>query len=521
MATSPICKKLRLSPPIADTNVDLIHSPSPVVELASFGKHIFLVGDCIEQIRKFPKDSMSLIFSSPPYNIGKKYEKRMSLGTYLESKSAVIKEICRVLRPGGSLCWQVGNYVDNGAIIPLDLKFHELFCDAGLTLQKRFVWAFGHGLHCKYRLSGRYETVSWYSLGTPQNPCFELQFISQEWNDLFLEIPNVKSNHIEKTIHPCQFPVELVERFVLTLTKTGECVLDPYAGSGSTVIAAILHQRDGVGIDIVQEYIFLAKKRVKQLLLTVPKKRLLRPLGKAVHIPVASDSLATAPAEWNDVVNPSLLKEQEYRGKVTLSFESYQLGLVDTNLLPKASFNLLLIYGSESPLDNKILIDSLIHFAKKEANICVLFDHSTYGFNNCDANTLSVLAVYPLRNRVVCWCQERPGYVSILWFALEDYHFDLDAVRVPSKYPGKKSTTTGLYSGNPLGKNPSDCWHDCCGTCSEMFGVSYCHWKRLLRAFCPVGGNVLLSSWLDLKCETLLSLSQDTKRCLHAIKIFR
>src|SRR5699024_2513972 len=76
--------------------------------------------------------------------------------------------------------------------------------------------------------------------------------------------PNVKSNHVEKTSHPCQFPVELVERLVLSLTEEGDSVLDPYMGVGSSVIAAIKHGRVGYGCDIEKEYVDIAHDRIKQ-----------------------------------------------------------------------------------------------------------------------------------------------------------------------------------------------------------------------------------------------------------------
>src|SRR5262249_24720879 len=160
-----------------------------------------------------------------------------------------------------SICWQVGNYVSNGHIVPLDLELSPIFKKLGLKLRNRIIWHFGHGLHCKKRFSGRYEVVLWYSKtddykfnldnirvpskypnkkhfkgprkgelsGNPlgKNP-------SDVWNnDDFGEvwdIPNVNHNHVEKTDHPCQFPFGLVQRFVLALTDPGDNVFDPFLG---------------------------------------------------------------------------------------------------------------------------------------------------------------------------------------------------------------------------------------------------------------------------------------------------
>jgi len=96
------------------------------------------------------------------------------------------------------------------------------------------------------------------------------------------EFPNVKSNHPEKTIHPCQFPVELVERLVLPLTDEGDCVLDPYLGVGSTVIAAAMHRRRGYGCEILQEYADIAQARLDALESGTLRTR---PMGKPIYDP--------------------------------------------------------------------------------------------------------------------------------------------------------------------------------------------------------------------------------------------
>src|SRR5438132_185609 len=67
--------------------------------------------------------------------------------------------------------------------------------------------------------------------------------------------PNVKANHVEKTIHPCQFPVELVERFILTVTQPGDLVVDPYIGVGTTACAAVIHGRRAAGAESLPAYV--------------------------------------------------------------------------------------------------------------------------------------------------------------------------------------------------------------------------------------------------------------------------
>ncbi len=106
-------------------------------------------------MEKLRDAQMKLVVTSPPYNLGKDYEARTSLDEYLEAQERVISECVRVLHPQGSICWQVGNYVDNGEIVPLDAVLYPVFRKHGLKLRNRIVWHFGHGLHSKKRLSGR------------------------------------------------------------------------------------------------------------------------------------------------------------------------------------------------------------------------------------------------------------------------------------------------------------------------------------------------------------------------------
>lgn len=114
-------------------------------------------------MRPLRSASMHLIVTSPPYNIGKKYEKRSPLNAYVQDQVKVIAECVRLLHPQGSLCWQVGNHVDNGEIVPLDTILYPVFKAHGPKLRNRIVWHFEHGLHCSKRLSGRYETILWFT----------------------------------------------------------------------------------------------------------------------------------------------------------------------------------------------------------------------------------------------------------------------------------------------------------------------------------------------------------------------
>ena len=253
-------------------------------------------GDCLQFLSQIPDGSVKLVVTSPPYNIGKEYEnKPASLDSYIKQQTKVIKECVRVLSPKGSLCWQVGNFVQKGAIMPLDIALAPVFMSFGLKMRNRIIWHFEHGLHCSKRFSGRYETISWFTksddytfhldpVRVPQKYPGKKHFkgpkageyscnpLGKNPGDLWI-IPNVKNNHVEKTEHPCQFPVELVERLVLSMTCKNDWVLDPFLGSGTSVIAALKHGRKGAGAEIHKKYIDMTQRRIQLLRRGVLKTR--------------------------------------------------------------------------------------------------------------------------------------------------------------------------------------------------------------------------------------------------------
>ncbi len=286
-------------------------------------------GETFPFLQTIPDEAIDLIVTSPPYNIGKAYEQKQEMTPYLLEQEQIIRELVRTLSQQGSICWQTGNYVDAGEVYPLDIYFYPIFKKYGLKLRNRIMWHFEHGLHASKRFSGRYETLLWFTKsdeytfnldpvrvpskypgklhfkgpnkgqpsGNPlgKNPSDVWQFLREEWEQGCWEIPNVKANHIEKTSHPCQFPVELVERCVLALTKENDTVLDPYCGVGSSIIAALMHERQGIGIDKEAAYIAVSKERITQFYNGTLKTR---PMGRPVHIPSGREKVAQVPLEW-------------------------------------------------------------------------------------------------------------------------------------------------------------------------------------------------------------------------------
>jgi adenine-specific DNA-methyltransferase len=295
-------------------------------------------GDALIELAQLPAHTFKLIISSPPYNLGKEYEKQIDLNHYLDWQHHIISELYRTVSEDGSIVWQVGNYVHDGEIFPLDVYFYPIFKSFNMQLRNRIVWHFDHGLHASKRFSGRYETLLWFTKtqqytfnldavrvpskypgkrhykghkigqlsGNPlgKNPSDYWTLMLEEWERGIIDIPNVKSNHPEKTSHPCQFPIELIERCVLALTNENDWILDPFGGVGSSVIAAIKNHRKGMMIDREPEYIEIAKQRIQAFQAGTLK---IRPLGKPIFEPSGREKVAQTPVEWLNSKQDKLL----------------------------------------------------------------------------------------------------------------------------------------------------------------------------------------------------------------------
>lgn len=315
--------------PLFGSQVTIAGQYDPQAEL------VLYQGDVSDFLATVPDGTVRLIITSPPYNLGKEYEDRVSIEKYLRSQTQVIAELYRVLSEDGSICWQVGNFVDEGEVFPLDILYYPIFKKLGLALRNRIIWHFGHGLHSSKRFSGRYETILWFTKsdryvfnldpvrvpakypgkrhykgpnkgkpsGNPRgkNPSDVWEVLLEDWEECFWEIPNVKSNHPEKTIHPCQFPVELVERCVLALTNEGDWVFDPYAGVGSALIAAVKNNRRAMGSEKEPQYVEIARERLIAYYNGTLK---LRTLGTPVYMPSGREKVSQIPEEWKEGDQP-------------------------------------------------------------------------------------------------------------------------------------------------------------------------------------------------------------------------
>lgn len=242
-------------------------------------------GDCNVLLKSLPDDSVDLIVTSPPYNVGKEYETKTDLNSYIESQSIIIKECHRVLKPSGSIFWQVGSYSNKGTLIPLDVKFFPIFEQLGMQPRNRIIWIRTHGLHGKNKFSARHETILWFTksgnykfflgpIRVPQKYQNKKNYSGDKKGELSCNpdgknpgdvwaFRNVKHNHEEQTIHPCQFPEDLIERILFATTEENDIVLDPYMGTGTVAVVANRHKRDYIGAELDNNYYNVALNRIK------------------------------------------------------------------------------------------------------------------------------------------------------------------------------------------------------------------------------------------------------------------
>lgn len=246
-------------------------------------------GDCLDLLASLPDNAVSLVITSPPYFIGKEYDSGRTVQDFVVEHQSVVPEILRIVKPGGSICWQVGYHASSNSVVPLDYLVFDAMRQLKHPpiLRNRIAWTFGHGYHCERRFSGRHETVLWFTKG--ENYTFNLDAVrvAQKYpgkvankgplkgmpsgnplgknpGDVW-DIPNVKANHVEKLDHPCQFPVALARRLIAALSNRGDIVLDPYSGVASSGVGALLEGRRFIGSELNEEYAALAVKRLEEV----------------------------------------------------------------------------------------------------------------------------------------------------------------------------------------------------------------------------------------------------------------
>ena len=246
-----------------------------------------------EKMEELPDNSVHLMVTSPPYNVGKEYDEDFTLEEYLSFLKTVWKEVYRVLVPGGRACINIAN-LGRKPYIPLHAFIAKDMFELGFLMRGEIIWN---------KASSASPSTAWGSWLSPANPTlrdvheyilvFSKGMFSRKnrnkrkstiSRDEFLEFtksvwtfPAVSAKEVG---HPAPFPVELPYRLIQLYTYQGEVVLDPFMGSGQTAIAAIKTGRHYVGYDIEVEYVKLTEKRIKEFLIEHKSPKLFESTGR-------------------------------------------------------------------------------------------------------------------------------------------------------------------------------------------------------------------------------------------------
>ncbi len=328
---------------------------------------IFL-GDCLKLLKSLPDESVDLVVSSPPYNLGKEYEAKQALENYLQEQTVVLRECSRILKSTGSLFWQIGAFSNKGMLIPLDIRFFPILESCGLIPKNRIVWARQHGLHARKKFSCRHETLLWFTKS--DNYIFNLDAIrvpqkyqnkkhyrgnrkgelscnpdGKNPGDIWL-FRNVKHNHEEQTIHPCQFPEDMISRIILSTTNKNNIVFDPYMGSGTVAVVAKDYERNFLGAELEPKYHQVALRRLSKK----PDENGCFPNLKTLRDYVE----ITGEAIEKFSFDVQVAKKASERSKAKIYSEEYHLQEMEERLLYEEAAFAANLRGEEPPIDKKL-----------------------------------------------------------------------------------------------------------------------------------------------------------------------
>ena len=232
-----------------------------------------------EAMNELPDNSVHLMVTSPPYNVGKDYDENLSLKEYRILLKRVFKETYRVLVPGGRACINIAN-LGRKPYIPLHSFIIEDMHDIGFLMRGEILWdkassaspstAWGTWLKANnpvLRDVHEYILIFCKDTFTRRNPHKRKSTISkEEFLEFTKSVWQFDAERASKVGHPAPFPVELPYRTIQLYTFEGDVVLDPFVGAGTTCIAALKTNRKYVAYDIDKKYCDLAERRVKQFL---------------------------------------------------------------------------------------------------------------------------------------------------------------------------------------------------------------------------------------------------------------
>lgn len=265
-------------------------------DIFSIKNSYFTIADCVETMAHMPDGIVNTIVTSPPYNLDKsygKYDDKREFSEWEDLIEKTAKEAYRVLAPNGSFLLNVSPIPEQKTkeIIPLDAIAYFIFKRNCYHLRNSIVWHFNNMQNCTNRLSGRWEAILWF-VKDINNYKFNLDDIripyitkndkrlvggsgrnpTDTWNyDIpesdfwyFDRVNNMTKNKLGISEHPCVYPTPMIERIIKMTTDRGDVVLDPFLGSGTTLVAAENLGRIGLGVELDPKFKEMIIKRVNQ-----------------------------------------------------------------------------------------------------------------------------------------------------------------------------------------------------------------------------------------------------------------
>jgi DNA modification methylase len=229
-----------------------------------------------EEMTELPDNSVHLMVTSPPYNVGKEYDEDLTLEQYLAFLKRVWRETYRVLVPGGRACINIAN-LGRKPYIPLNGLIARDMIELGFLMRGEIIWD---------KAASASTSTAWGSWQSASNPTLrdtheyilvfskggfrrekmdgrESTISKEEFLEFTKSVWVFASESAKKVGHPAPFPVELPYRLIQLYTFSNEVVLDPFMGSGQTALAALKTGRRFVGYEVSGEYLKLANERIQ------------------------------------------------------------------------------------------------------------------------------------------------------------------------------------------------------------------------------------------------------------------
>lgn len=232
-------------------------------------------GDSRSLLKNVPDGSVRMAVTSPPYNIGKpygKYSDKVTLEEWTQLITDITHELYRVLTPDGSFFLNLSPipYGSKKEILPLPFIGYTILKNEGFYLRNMITWTFNNMQNCSQRLSGRYENILW-GVKNLDNYVFNLDDIRIPYiskNDKRLEGKKGRNptdvwyfnrvNNMTKKkrnlSHPTIYPLDMIERIILMSTNENDTIIDPFLGSGTSLVAALKHNRKAIGFELDESY---------------------------------------------------------------------------------------------------------------------------------------------------------------------------------------------------------------------------------------------------------------------------